>query len=490
MRSPRLNVWRRVLWLLPLLATPSLAFFFRLDGDHLWLQADQTPLVDVLGQFARVGVEVRLDPRIQSTVTGTARGLELDQALEELLEPYDYLLTWKVLRGPLGRVPKLEEIQVFLPGGKGSARPIPSRSTVFDATRGVLGASPEFVKDELLVAARPGTTYERFRRLLDEIGGMIVDVDAATGIYLIRFPPGTNVEALLEQIARNDLVAHAELNQVTRLPRLAASEAGIPALPDVRPPADGSVPVAVLDSGLDPAAGLSGLVSAGWDAVDPARALSDPVGHGTQMAMLASGLLPADGLPAAADPLPLVSIRTFDAEGKTSNFAILQALAYASQAGAKVVNMSWGSETDSDFMRAAIQKAVDRGLILVAAAGNRPSGRPVYPAAYPGVVAVAGVGTDGQPWRDSNRGSFVDVSAPAAAVFPVGSEGPAGAYVGTSISSAAVAHALAQYVGRNPGASAAAAVEALKKALSPAPAGGFGAGILDAAALRRLLDPI
>jgi hypothetical protein len=64
----------------------------------------------------------------------------------------------------------------------------------------------------LLIGVRPGTTYERFQRLLDEIGGMIVEADAATGIYLIRFPPGTNVEALLAQIARSPLVARAELN--------------------------------------------------------------------------------------------------------------------------------------------------------------------------------------------------------------------------------------------------------------------------------------
>ena len=489
MRKSFLNAGRLCLLLFPLLAGTAQAFFFRLDGDHLWLQAENTPLVEILAQFSRAGVDVRLDPRIQSTVTGTVRGEELGQALESLLESYDYLLTWRVLRGPLGRVPKLEEIQVFLPGGKGSARRIPSKSARFDSTRGILGTSPEFVKDELLVGARPGTTYERFRRLLDEIGGMIVDADASTGIYLIRFPPGTNVEALLEQIARNPLVAHAELNQVTRLPRMDASASGTPSLPDVRPPADGSVPVAVLDSGLDPAAGLSGLVSAGWDAVDPDRALSDPLGHGTQMAYLASGLLSADGFAASGELLPLVSIRAFDEDGKTSNFAILQALAYAAQAGAKVVNMSWGSETDSDFMRAAIQQALGRGLILVAAAGNQPSGKPVYPAAYPGVVAVAGVGADGQPWSNSNRGAFVDVSAPAAATFPVGHEGPAGAYVGTSISSAAVAHALGQYMNRNPGVPAAAALAALNQALSPAPAGGYGAGVLDAAALRRLLAP-
>ncbi len=462
--------------------------YFRLDGDRLWLQAESVPLAQLLEQFVRAGVDVRLDPRIDSTVTASVRGTELNAALPGLLERYDYMLTWRMLRGPLGRIPKLQEIQVFMPGDRREARRMPRRSSRFETTRGVADSAPEFVRDEMLVGVRPGTTYERFKRLLDQVGGMIVDADAATGVYLIRFPPGTNVEALLEQVQRSPIVARAELNYVTRLPRAAATASGRGALPDVRPPADGTVPVAVLDSGLDPAAGLAGIISAAWDAIEPDRAVSDPAGHGTQMAMIAAGLISADG-GASGAALPVVSVRAFDEDGKTSNFAIIQALAYATQAGARVVNMSWGSETDSEFMRTAMQVASGEGLMLVASAGNTPSGRPVYPAAYPNVIGVGGVTASGQPWENSNRGDFVALSAPASATLPVGHHGPPGAYAGTSISSAVVAHALAQYRNRHPRASAADVWAALEASLSPAPAAGFGQGVLDAAALQRFLSP-
>ena len=459
-------------------------FYFRLDGDRLWLQAEQTPLPDILQQFAHAGVSVRLDPRIQSTITGTVRGEDLDHALERLLESCDYLLTWKMLRGPLGRIPKLQEIQVFTPGDPAATRPMTARSRVLETTRGVLGSAPEFVKDELLIGVRPGTTYARFQGLLDDIGGMIVEADAATGIYLVRFPPGTNVEALLQQIARHPFIAHAELNHVTRLPAGVSSPPNAaPAYPPPSPQAKGSLPVAVLDSGLDPAAGLSPLVSASWDAMNPGQTLSDPAGHGTQMALLASGVLAADGLSSAGDALPLVPVRAFDEEGKTSHFAIFQALSYAADAGAKVVNMSWGSETDSEFMRTAMHVAAARGLTLVAAAGNSPTGKPIYPAAYPDVIAVAAVTADGSPWDQSNHGDFVDVSAPATATFPSGS------FVGTSISSATVAGALGRYLNQNPGATGAEALDALRHALSPAVGEGFGQGVLDAVALQRLRNP-
>ena len=472
-----------VFWAALAVLRPAHALYFRLDGDRLWLQADQTPLPLVLEQIARAGVVVRLDPRIQTTVTASLRGTELDAAIEDLLHPHDYLLTWRMLRGPLGRIPKLQEIQVFMPGSRAQARRMPGISRRLDSTRGVLGSSPEFVKDELLVGVRPGTTYERFQRLLEEVGGMIVEADSATGVYLIRFPPGTHVEALLEQIQRSPLIALAELNYVTRLPPPESSSPSIlAALPEVHPPADGSLPVAVLDSGLDPRAGLSPLLSAAWDAIDPDQALSDPAGHGTQMAFLASGLLQADGT-ASGSLLPVVAVRTFDEDGKTSNFAILQALTFAIRAGAKVINMSWGSETDSEFMRTAMQVAARQGVLLVAAAGNTPTGSPVYPAAYPDVIAVGGVTAQGQVWTDSNHGDFIALSAPATATLPSGS------YAGTSISSAVVANALAQYLHQHPGASRDSAWTALLAALSPAPAAGYGSGILDAAALRRFLAP-
>ena len=59
---------------------------------------------------------------------------------------------------------------------------------------------------------------------------------------------------------------------------------------------------------------------------------------------------------------------------------------------------------------------------------------------------------------------------PSKATFPVGHNGPPGAYVGTSISSAVVANALAQYLNRNPGATPASAFAALSKSPVPRPA--------------------
>lgn len=467
------------------LPVPARAFYFRLDGDRIWLQAERTPLAAVLDQFARAGVEVWADPGIDGTLTGTLRGEELSDGLDAMLGRYDYLLSWRLLAGPLGKVPKLRSIRVFSPGRSGNAvrRDAPARTT-FDITRGVTGRGPEFVRDELLVAVRPGTTYDQFRSLLDQTGGMLVE--SQDGVYLVRFPPGTNIEALLPQLRRSPIVAHAELNHAVRLPPGAASAAAA-SLPAVAPPADGTIPVAVLDSGLDPASPAAGYASAAWDAIAPDTPITDPVGHGTQMALLASGAATADGWQSAGTALPVVAVRTFDANGATSDFALLQALAYAKKAGARVVNMSWGSDTPSDFVASALRRAADDGLVLVAAAGN--GGAPAdayYPAAYDGVLAVAGTTPDGASvWSGSSTGPYVDLAAPATSTTRTGNT--VTGLAGTSVSSAAVAGAIARWLNQHPEATSADAVAALKAALSPAAGPGTGTGTLDADALSRYL---
>ena len=468
---------------LALSAAPASAFYFRLDGDRLWLQADRTPLSDVLAQFSRAGVEVWADPDLAGTLTGAIRGEELSDGLDRILDRYDYLLSWRLLPGPLGKVPKLQSIRVFTPGRASSARRLPPARRDFDPTRGVTGRSPEFMRDELLLAVRPGTTYDQFSRLLDQIGGMLVD--AQDGVYLVRFPPGTNVEALLGQLRRQPLIAHAELNYAIRLPS-PVSPSPAANLPSVSPPSDGTIPVAVLDSGLDLSSPAASVASAAWNALDPDETITDPVGHGTQMALLASGAATADGWAPAASALPVVAVRTFDERGVTSDFALLQALAYAKKAGARVVNMSWGSDTPSDFVASAIRQAADSGLILVAAAGNGAApASAYYPAAYDGVLAVAGTSPDGTPWTGSSTGPYVDLSAPATRTTVT--DRTVTSLAGTSVSSAAVAGAIARWLNAHPTATSADAVSALRASLSPSVGEGYGNGTLDAAALARYL---
>jgi len=196
------------------------------------------------------------------------------------------------------------------------------------------------------------------------------------------------------------------------------------------------VMVALLDTSLNPTS--SGLGS--------------EEGHGTAMASLISGF---GGVARGAAPgATLLEFPVLDAAGKGDSFTLAKAIYDSVDRGAKVINMSLGSEGDSSVVRDAVAYALSKQVALVAAAGNEAVNRVNYPAAYDGVVAVGSV--DGDPVNTqhlyfSNRGAAVDVAAPG---FAVVANWPGGKNVevsGTSASTALVSGAIAALLSKERG---------------------------------------
>jgi hypothetical protein len=471
------------------------ALEFRLQGNRITLQAEQAPLREIMQRFSQAGIRVRMDPALNAQVTSLVTNAPLENTLQELLSPYGYALLWDVIKGPLGDLPRLAEIQVFRRGHRQDMVPLFDPGANLDVTTGPDVNGPLFVKDEILLAVKPGTSLEEFQSLVSQIGGTVIECLPELGIYRIRFMPGTNIPALVDQLTGHPVVHTAEPNYAVKAPTPQRMFFDGPELPDTPAwpaPSANSTAVAVLDSGLGQLPGLEELIVGRYDALDPDRPLQDTLGHGTQMALIASGAVMPGGGSETAPGIPLVAIRAFDDNGTASNFSIMRSIAYAREAGSRVINMSWGSETSSEFLRNAIAYAQSQDMVVVASAGNEPTGNPMYPAAYPGVLAVSATHPDGALWEQSNYGDFVSLSAPGTASFPVGYQGPPGAYAGTSISSAFTAHALAAYFSLHPEATVQTAIQALETALTDVGEEGrdpmYGNGILDREAMARLLQ--
>ena len=249
-------------------------------------------------------------------------------------------------------------------------------------------------------------------------------------------------------------MAKAEPNYAYPIPEpLEAPALGESASVNISAP-EGAVVIAVLDTGLDPDSVPQEYVLSSFDALDPDEPISDSLGHGTQMALIAAGVVkPYGARPESDSQTPVIPIRVFDDNGYTSSFTIMSSIDFALKNGARVMSLSWGSETRSDFLESALNYARSKGLLIVASAGNEPTGKPVYPAAYPSVIGVGALGPDGKSWEKSNHGDFVSVYAPGFATLPVGYKGDPGAYAGTSISAAFVANVIADYLSEHPNAS-------------------------------------
>ena len=79
--------------------------------------------------------------------------------------------------------------------------------------------------------------------------------------------------------------------------------------------------------------------------------------------------------------------------------------------------MSLGQSVPSLTLEAAIKNAWSKGVVLVAAAGNSGTQAPIYPAAYPKVIAVAATDNNDVKAPFSTYGEWVDVAAPGVGVY-------------------------------------------------------------------------
>ncbi|GGU20481.1 type VII secretion-associated serine protease [Streptomyces violascens] len=188
------------------------------------------------------------------------------------------------------------------------------------------------------------------------------------------------------------------------------------------------VVVAVIDTGVDPNnRDLSGQVLPGKDFAQnqPGDAHVDYDGHGTGMAGLIAGTGASDGgrgafgLAPGAKILPIRMPNSTDganqAESDKQFHTIApQAIRYAADQNAKVINLSLGRSEGSPQLTAAVKYALDKGSLVFAAVGNsgNEDNGVKYPAATPGVVGVAAVGKDLRKTAESEYGPQVDLAAP------------------------------------------------------------------------------
>ncbi|MCK1817410.1 S8 family serine peptidase, partial [Streptomyces sp. XM4011] len=180
------------------------------------------------------------------------------------------------------------------------------------------------------------------------------------------------------------------------------------------------ITVAVIDSGVDPTLPeLQGQVLDGTDlTADPQGAHVDTDGHGTEMAALIAGTGEGSGIQGLAPGVEILPIRvtyggvTNDISGRWA-----EAISYAAESGARVVNISQGSldgERASQDMAEALAMAARHDMLIFASSGNDGEGTNHIsaPASVDGVVGVGAVTSSGDRSSYSSHGPQVSLAAP------------------------------------------------------------------------------
>ena len=448
-----------VIFMISLISNLSFAWasnpVVRLDGEQLTLNVKDELLSTILEKLSYQGIRIFIDPRINPRISATFDNRPVDSAINSILRSVDYSLIWKVDNASGSDEPRLWEIRIFYQGEGRRIRPFKKSASMNVVTE---GNGMYHMKDTLLLKLAPNMTEAALVKLLDQLDATIAGSQPRLGVIKLRLPDGSDVQEVTKTITGYPGIIAAEPDYAYPLAggnRVFTDEDAPASAPSALSSSGGSTKVAVMDSGLLADYGNNPYVQGVYDAVSPGAPVDDLLGHGTQMTLIAAGVVNPLGTETESDTgsgSPVVAIRIIGDSGFTSNYTLMRGIDYAIQEEARVISLSWGSETASLMLETTIDYAVGKGLILVAAAGNAPTGKPVYPAAYENVIGVGALTPDGEPWDQSNHGNFVAVYAPGLADMPVGYQGDPGTYIGTSIATAYTAHKVAAILDQQPDA--------------------------------------
>jgi hypothetical protein len=309
------------------------------------------------------------------------------------------------------------------------------------------------------------------------------DVLPALGVesVVLMAPPRTTAVMALRRLRALDPQGQYDFNDIYQQGGRIAARATPPkpAAAARHEPAGHGVRVGLVDGGVaarEPALASAHVVQRGF-----APGGLTPSAHGTAVASLVAG---RQGVFRGA--APGASLFVADVYGATpaggSAEAIVRALAWLAQSEVPVINISLVGPPNL-LLGAAVKNLIARGYIVVAAVGNDgPAAPPLYPASYPGVVAVTGVDPRWRILPEAGRSTHIDFAAPGSDMAAAGLGGTFVSVRGTSFAAPIAAGLLAKLMPQPDRGEARKAISVLgRRALDLGPRGRddlYGRGVV------------
>ncbi len=409
-------------------AAPGETFDWNTNRNRVTVDIQSGRLSDLLEKIAAAtGWQVFVEPETSHNISAKFKSVPPGEALRMLLGDVSFAL---------------------VPETNASAKLFVFRTARQNATqlvRPVKRVEAKRIANELVVRLKPGASIEELAR---QLGAKVVGRIDSLNAYRLRFDDAAAADAARQLLGNNPDVASVDNNYVIDRPSGPNNSDGSGIMPHLTmkpPPDSGRVIVGLIDTAVQPLGNdldqfLQKQVSVAGDArLDP----SSP-SHGTAMAdaILRSLEYATQG----NTSVQILPVDVYGPNQATSTFDVANGIATAVNRGAKVINLSLGSPTTSGFLDDIIAQARNLGILMIASAGNDPTGQPVYPAASPGVLGTTAI-ERGTLASYANYGSFVSLGAPGNLLMPFGSQ--TFLVQGTSVSSAVVSGAAAGYMDAN-----------------------------------------
>jgi thermitase len=291
-----------------------------------------------------------------------------------------------------------------------------------------------------------GTPVSEKWEYVDRIGGIIVEQIDELEIWVIDVPDDFAMNFTFDsdvELVEQDFVISVnfdnppddpDYDRQWALPHIQAETAWgeMDELTDIT--------VAVIDTGVCMShEDLVGRVlDNGYDFVEDDNDPEDIFGHGCSVAgIIAANIDNGIGIAGFAPNSSILPVRVLGPSGSGSMADVAAGIVYAADEGADIINLSLGSMVGSQVTKDAVDYAAEKGVTVIASAGNSGGTLPGYPARYENVVAVGAVDPNGARSSFSNKGG--DIWAPGRDVHTTYLDDGYKALNGTSFSAPYVA---------------------------------------------------
>ncbi len=316
-----------------------------------------------------------------------------------------------------------------------------------------------FVKGELLIRQTVKAHQSDVDIALKGLGGEVVEVLSQIRVKRIRVPEAAmaKIKAALEKNPNFEFVEENFLAQgavVPNDPRFYSqwhhNTIMTPSSWDIST-GSSEIPIAIIDSGVDPDhPDLMEKLISGYNFLEHNSDTHDVLGHGTAVAgSAAASSNNSIGVAGVAWQNPIMPLVVLDSSNWATYTNIANAIIYAVDNGAMVINISIGGSSSSYTLENAVNYAWNNGVLVFAAAANYNTNTPYYPAACTNAVAVSATDANDNRPSYSNYGDWITLSAPGGSILTTNNGGGYGSWSGTSFSSPIAAGVAALVWGAN-----------------------------------------
>lgn len=291
------------------------------------------------------------------------------------------------------------------------------------------GSDEAYSPTRLLVKFKAGATHQEKSLIHRTHGAMIIGEIEQLGVQILQVPANKVLEKA-QAYGREAAVEFAEPDYIAKTLEVPSDsffgdQWGMPRItaPGAWDISKGTgVKIAILDTGVDqdhPEL-ASKLIKNDQNNKDFTGSGSpdDFFGHGTHVAGIAAAVTNnGAGVAGVGYEAIIMNGKVLADDGSGAYSWIANGIIWAADNGAKVINMSLGGMFGSTTLKNAVSYAWNKGVVIVAAAGNDGRSLASYPAYYTNCIAVAATDQSDAKASFSNYGSWVDVAAPGVSIL-------------------------------------------------------------------------